>query len=425
MSVMDRVHGSFVHNRRVLVLAEHIAGLLPRGGTVLDVGCGDGLLARWVMDKRPDVSIRGIDVRVRDGTHIPVDGFDGTTIPYADKDFDAVMFVDVLHHTDDPMVLLIEANRVARRMVVIKDHLLAGFMAGATLRFMDRVGNARHDVALPHNYWSRQKWHSAIEELGMRAAFWEERVGLYPVPASWLFGRSLHFVARLDVGAGATAGRVTDRWEAAYERFETSGEEVRKFMGRLARIGAASWPRDAKIVELFCGRGNGMKSLERLGFTDVTGVDLSKTLIAQYAGPARCCVADCRHLPLAGGCKQIAIVQGGLHHLRELPGDLEDTVKEIYRVLEDNGRFVMVEPWLTPFLSFVHFVCGNSLARRMSAKVDSLATMIHHERRTYEQWLGQPDVVRKIVLRYFEPEKLEEAWGKLVLVGRKRRVPTP
>ena len=46
------------------------------------------------------------------------------------------MFVDVLLHTLDPMILLREAIRVARQTVVIKDHTLDGLLAGPTLRAM-------------------------------------------------------------------------------------------------------------------------------------------------------------------------------------------------------------------------------------------------------------------------------------------------
>src|SRR6266513_1650687 len=50
--------------------------------------------------------------------------------------------------------------------------------------------------------------------------------------------------------------------EAAYLRFESPEEEIRKFIRRLTRLGASQWPRDAEIVELFCGRGNGLLSLQ-------------------------------------------------------------------------------------------------------------------------------------------------------------------
>jgi SAM-dependent methyltransferase len=78
----------------------------PRNASVLDVGSGDGRLARLVADKRPDISIQGIDVLVRTDAAIPVVKFDGTSIPYGEGSFDVVMLVDVLHHTVEPMILL-------------------------------------------------------------------------------------------------------------------------------------------------------------------------------------------------------------------------------------------------------------------------------------------------------------------------------
>jgi hypothetical protein len=109
------------------------------------------------------------------------------------------MFVDVLHHTEDPMELLREAVRVASQAVLIKDHLRQGLLAGSTLRFMDWVGNARHGVALPNTYWPAARWTDAFSELGVTVRSRTGRLGLYPVPATWLFDRSLHFVARLDI----------------------------------------------------------------------------------------------------------------------------------------------------------------------------------------------------------------------------------
>ena len=104
----------------------------------------------------------GIDVLVRPETKIPVQPFDGQRIPFADGAFDAVSFVDVLHHTDDPIVLLREAVRVAKTAVVIKDHLADGVLARPTLRFMDWVGNAGHGVVLPYNYWTQPQWSRAF-----------------------------------------------------------------------------------------------------------------------------------------------------------------------------------------------------------------------------------------------------------------------
>jgi len=211
-----------------------------------------------------------------------------------------------------------------------------------------------------------------------------------------------------------------DPWEAAYLRFESPEEEIQKFIARLNRLGAPQWPRDAEIVELFCGRGNGLIALQRLGFTRLEGVDLSPRLLAQFKGSAKCTVADCRKLPFADRSKDVLIVQGGLHHLPTLPDDLDQTFSEMQRVLRKDGRVVLVEPWLTPFLRFVHAVSENPLARRFSNKMDALATMIQFERRTYEQWLTQPDLIRNLAHVHFTPVHESFEWGKWNFVGHPR-----
>jgi len=143
-----------------------------------------------------------------------------------------------------------------------------------------------------------------------------------------------------DLNLDAPSAPLSDPWEAAYLRFETREQETQKFIGRLNRLGAPQWPRDSEIVELFCGRGNGLIALGRLGFTRIEGVDLSPRLVAHYRGPAKCIVGDCRQLPFEDCSKDVLIVQGGLHHLPTLPGDLEQTFSEIHRVLRPGGVFL-------------------------------------------------------------------------------------
>ncbi|HMJ91195.1 MAG TPA: class I SAM-dependent methyltransferase [Candidatus Acidoferrum sp.] len=210
-------------------------------------------------------------------------------------------------------------------------------------------------------------------------------------------------------------------WEEAYLRFETPQQEVRKFQKRLVTLGATKWSRDAQVVELFCGRGNGLRALHNLGFDHVEGIDISPCLASRYRGPGRIMVADCRELPLPDASRDALIVQGGLHHLPSLPEDLEQTLAEAVRVLRPDAHFVAVEPHLTPFLSCVHFVCEQRAARWLSRKVDALATMIENERTTYDRWLQQGELVLATLHKFFDPEVQTVAWGKLNFVGRPKK----
>ena len=198
MTVIGKLHERIVFSRRTSVLAREIAKVIPaQSNSLLDVGCGDGTIDTLLLRDRPNLAITGVDVLIRPGTGIPVQPFDGVHLPFDNDAFDAVLFVDVLHHTEDPMVLLKEACRVAKTAIILKDHMRDGIFAYTTLRFMDWVGNAHHNVVLPYNYWRRLQWMRAFEELGLDINQWNERLGLYPSPASLVFERKLHFVAQL------------------------------------------------------------------------------------------------------------------------------------------------------------------------------------------------------------------------------------
>jgi SAM-dependent methyltransferase len=191
------LHNKLVSHRRVQVLANWFAKLLPSGVRVLDVGCGDGLVSALLQQQRPDIAVRGIDVLPRAQTHIPVEIFDGSSIQFPSASFDVVLFSDVLHHTEDATILLREARRTAKQHVLIKDHYREGLAANARLRFMDWVGNARFGVALPYNYWTRQHWHATWQQIGLQPEHLVTKLGLYPKPADWIFGAQLHFIALL------------------------------------------------------------------------------------------------------------------------------------------------------------------------------------------------------------------------------------
>jgi SAM-dependent methyltransferase len=199
LKLVERVHERYVKERRVRTLASRLAPLFPRSASVLDVGCGDGRIAAEILRLRPDLSMAGLEVRARSDARIPVTTFDGHHLPFGNGQFDVVLFVDVLHHTTEPDELLREARRVGRKAVIIKDHDAQGPLAYPILRWMDRVGNARFAVALPHNYLRWSEWMRTFGQLGYTVDTVLRRLRIYPLPLSWVFDRSLHFIAVLRV----------------------------------------------------------------------------------------------------------------------------------------------------------------------------------------------------------------------------------
>jgi len=209
-----------------------------------------------------------------------------------------------------------------------------------------------------------------------------------------------------------------ERWESAYKRFETEEEEIAKFRKRLTTLGAHGWSKDARIVDLFCGSGRNLTCLERLGFRDLHGVDLSPRLLEQYEGQASLYSGDATDLKFPDSWADIIIVQGGLHHLPSLSDDLEKCVGEIRRVLRPRGKLVVVEPWMTPMLRIVHRCSRNTILRRSWSKLDAFATMTEEEEETYVRWLESPEEIESIIRSGFDVEFMAKRRGKFMFCGR-------
>ncbi|MDF1749574.1 MAG: class I SAM-dependent methyltransferase, partial [Alphaproteobacteria bacterium] len=129
---------SQARNRRLpVMLSQHI----PTGSTVLDVGSGNGEMAWKLGNIGAFKSIVGVDVVLQPDPRISVSRFDGVSLPFADKEFDVVTLIDVLHHCEAQAALVADALRVARSHVVIKDHYWITEIDRLILKISDYIGN--------------------------------------------------------------------------------------------------------------------------------------------------------------------------------------------------------------------------------------------------------------------------------------------
>lgn len=144
-----------IYRRR---LASYLAEMLGDVRSVLDVGCGDGATAEAVRVHLPNARFVGVDVAVDRRVRIPAARYDGRRLPFADGSFDAVMAVDVLHHTTDIGAVLAEMARVAARVVVLKDHAVTGRWTWMAVAGADWVTNAPYGVPCPFNYPTVAEW---------------------------------------------------------------------------------------------------------------------------------------------------------------------------------------------------------------------------------------------------------------------------
>jgi len=191
------IHNKLVFSRRAEKLTHALDSLLPANARVLDVGCGNGLISYKLHTLSSGRHFTGIDVVERETCLIPCQMYDGEHFPFDSGSFDYATFVDVLHHTPEPGKLLLEAARVTKAGVVIKDHYSESKLDHQTLAFMDWFGNAQYGVALPYNYKSRREWEALFADAHLQETRKITDIGLYPFPANLLFGRGLHFVSLL------------------------------------------------------------------------------------------------------------------------------------------------------------------------------------------------------------------------------------
>jgi ubiquinone/menaquinone biosynthesis C-methylase UbiE len=75
----------------------------------------------------------GVDVKDFRQADIPFRQFDGTSIPFPDSAFDHVVVSEVLHHSHEPMMLIRECHRVARRSVIVFEDMPEGRLGKAVL----------------------------------------------------------------------------------------------------------------------------------------------------------------------------------------------------------------------------------------------------------------------------------------------------
>lgn len=205
---MKMVHGP-VHEARLHALVEAIRPNLRAGDRVLDVGCGDGVLGQMLMTDagRPQgVAVEGLELSPRGHEPIPVVGYDGKRFPFPDRSYDLVMLADVLHHDPEPDRLMAECVRVARRWVVVKDHLVKGVLANSRICLMDWLANAPFGIPCTYKYLSHAQWKAFAGRHGVSVVSERTSMRQFPAWLEWFFGGSLHYFAVYDVNANGRGG---------------------------------------------------------------------------------------------------------------------------------------------------------------------------------------------------------------------------
>lgn len=158
-----------VHVRKAFQYDQFVYDLLAphvNGGTVLSVGCGEGRVEAMLHDQR-GIPITGAEVTKYKEQKIPVELYDGKSLPFRDKSFDTSLFVYMLHHTNDIASLLREAQRVTRKEILILDHTYTNVLSKQLLKLYDYWVNVMYGMPIPFNFLRVNQWKRLFHELGL------------------------------------------------------------------------------------------------------------------------------------------------------------------------------------------------------------------------------------------------------------------
>lgn len=128
VSSYDEMHGDSRWHNTSLRYTSAFIDLLGIS-SVLDIGCGTGRGVEFFLENRPGLRIKGlepvqalINEAVKKGIpkQLIVRGR-GESLPFEDDSFDSVIELGVLHHVENPELVVTEMMRVAKKAIFISD----------------------------------------------------------------------------------------------------------------------------------------------------------------------------------------------------------------------------------------------------------------------------------------------------------------
>jgi ubiquinone/menaquinone biosynthesis C-methylase UbiE len=164
-SILRNVYDRFLYPIRNHYLADYLVNFVSHGDSLVDIGCAEGTIP-YLMSKKKEISVQGVDVYFKKNPLIPSCHYDGLTLPFENKQFTYSMAVDVLHHCEDIKAMLKEMSRVSSS-IIIKDHYYRNGWDRLLLKLFDVGANKPYSVNIEFNFKRWEQWEEIFEELNL------------------------------------------------------------------------------------------------------------------------------------------------------------------------------------------------------------------------------------------------------------------
>jgi SAM-dependent methyltransferase len=141
--------------------------------SVLDVGCGEGVVTHRLAQLMPSARVLGVDAdethlqaewEARSGPNLSFAAGSAYDLPFEDGSFDLVCAIEVLEHLERPRDALAEMSRVTARALLLSvpnepswriSHMLAG-------RDVRKLGDTPGHI----NHWSKRAFAELVSDYG-------------------------------------------------------------------------------------------------------------------------------------------------------------------------------------------------------------------------------------------------------------------
>lgn len=137
---------------------------LDKNSKLLDLGCGNGLISQKLQQEGFEctpIDLANLSIV----PNMAVVIYDGISIPFEDKYFDTTLLLTVLHHTSDPLLVLTESARVAKKIIIIED-VYSNKIQQYLTYLMDTIVNLGHSKMTYQNK-SDLEWKQTFKNLNL------------------------------------------------------------------------------------------------------------------------------------------------------------------------------------------------------------------------------------------------------------------
>ena len=168
-----------IYQRAAKKMCQDCQDFIEKDCRILDLGSGAGIVGE-TFKIFFQAEVTGIDIKDVNIASIPFEVYDGQHFPFSEKSFDTVLINYVLHHSESPRILLVEAKRVAKDKIIIYEDILDGFFSKLFCKLHGFSFDSFFGNPCRTSFKSEKEWENAFREIGLNVIF-KKRINNFPV----------------------------------------------------------------------------------------------------------------------------------------------------------------------------------------------------------------------------------------------------